>query len=457
MAVASPPDSPTNQYRPYNPPAEAGRSLLTRLIVPLVLLLSLFCFLFLSFHLSATIAFLLHVTVISADVVIDLLLILLASACSAWPAKPVFSRELFTKLAKSTSTGPSGRFLSAQSEPLSVYSGEDTSGTSELSVIITVTSPTFTFADETLLIRCIAAALAVFDPQDIMIVDWGNAKRIVRQVHEGIKYLKVCPDVSGERGTQTSSNLSRSLIEAAQSLTTRFVLVIDSAVLLPSDLHLPVEQLHMEISHSKVDRVTGVTFALTTHSGFFSPGIWTRLADLQSRLQTVKQSLQSFLSGSVLDTSGSRASLWDRLGLIKSLKYSSYPTILSPRNNVLISAQTPVPVYNHLQVELKDRDFVPRRPLMIFFSVTEALCLACDWLKFIAVGLAIAYSPWLTSFGIGLWGLVVYARLFVLNLVYLRLRPDLKTGLFEALLFPLYLLIGSVKSNAEMTGLALGQ
>ena len=431
--------------------------------------------------------------IVFTDIILDIGMFLVASACVQWPRAPVFSRHLNNQmnilLAKANdhddeetceefdSLQLSGE-LSDETESLSFVLGQ--SPVYDCCLLIACHESTLTTEKAQTFANTLQCALNIFPPSHVFICDNGNAispvddtQLVARSVHPDINYLYV-PEGNKTFAFYWCNRYWIPFLEKTGIVPKfTYAMIIDDDVPLPPDLHIPHEQLRQNPD------IKAVHFPLTAISPETSGrNLLIKFQDLEYKLAAVHKQFQAQVSR-CLSCHGA-VSLWERQTMEEV--FFAHDTVfhgedmmmglclLKRRDNsrIVSAAQTLVPTYAPssfgmlFRQRVKSWELTSHRKTLTYvaelinplsfchipslvlkpYFLQETITIILDWLRiYLLCGLVL--RDWaaflvMTSFFMAL----MYVQVLVFALLVLRLRKELRPTATTILAFPFYRLCG---------------
>ena len=439
---------------------------------------------------------------IFVDVLLDVLLFIIACCVVHWPRAPVFAKRVHAErmkhehmldLEKTMSYNPTPDTEGSVSISLSSNLDNDEVSGDAFS-LESVLKQTMT-ADTCLMIAChesclsvekeaaftntLRCALKVFPPSHIFVCDNGNAMApvdntpaVARNIHPDINYLYVPEGNKTFAFYWCNRYWIPFLAQCGRVPDFKYALMTDDDVPLPPDLHIPHEYLRL---HAEVK---AVHFAITAVTADGRSSLLVSCQDIEYKMAAVHKYFQSAMARS-LSCHGA-IGLWERSTLDRI--FYDHDTVfhgedlymglsllrLRDDSRIISCPQTIVPTYapdtwgmlfrqrvksweltshkktfTYLFELLHPASFCHAASLVLKpYFLQELLTITLDWLRmFLLAGLLL--RDWLGLLLMtGIFTAILYFQVIILQFIYLRQRPDLRSSLGTILTFPFYRLGG---------------
>jgi len=433
--------------------------------------------------------------IVFADILLDFGLFVIAALCVDWPRAPVFSRHLKQQMDSLLSKAEIEEGIDDQDTDggildISTSSLNDTQSLSfvlrqspvaDCCLLIACHESTLTFEKAKSFAQTLQKALLIFPPSHVFVCDNGNSmppvddtQIVARSVHPDINYVYI-PEGNKTFAFYWCNRYWIPFLERAGVVPKfTYAMIIDDDVPLPSDLHIPHEQLRLD------PNIKAVHFPITAVGPENTTNLLVRFQDLEYKLAAVHKQFQALISR-CLSCHGAVA-LWEREAM-ENVFYA-HDTVFHgedmmmglcllkqrDKSKIVSAAQTVVPTYapsnfrmlfrqrvksweltshrktlTYLGELLNPRSFchVPSLVLKPYF-LQETVTILLDWLRiYLLCGLL--FRDWaallvMTSFFIAL----MYAQIILFTIVVLRSRRDLRSSWVTVICFPVYRICGVI-------------
>ena len=438
---------------------------------------------------------------IFVDVLLDVVMFIIACCVVHWPRAPVFAKRVHAERLKRQEEAMLGTERTRSDTPAS-----DDSASLSISDLQNVSDDAFSLesvlkqtmtADTCLMIAChqsclteekqsaftntLTCALKVFPPSHIFVCDNGNSitpvdntPAVARAIHPDINYLYVPEGNKTFAFYWCNRYWIPFLAQCGRVPDFKYSLMTDDDVPLPADLHIPHEYLRL---HAEVK---AVHFAITatTPNGEFN--MLVSCQDVEYKMAAVHKYFQAAMARS-LSCHGAIA-LWERSTLDRI--FYDHDTVfhgedlymgisllrLRDDSRIISCPQTIVPTYapdtwgmlfrqrvksweltshkktfTYLFELLHPASFCHAASLVLKpYFLQELLTIMLDWLRmFLLSGLLL--RDWVGMLLMtAIFTAILYIQVIILEFIYLRQRPDLRSSFWTVLIFPFYRLSGLI-------------
>ena len=373
----------------------------------------------------------------------------------------------------------SSKNLVADEDAFSLESVLKQTMTADTCLMIACHQSCLTEEKESAFTNTLKSAMKVFPPSHIFVCDNGNAMTpvdntpaVARAIHPDINYLYVPEGNKTFAFYWCNRYWIPFLAQCDRVPDFKYALMTDDDVPLPADLHIPHEYLRL---HAEVK---AVHFAITAATPDGNPNILVRCQDIEYKMAAVHKYFQSSMARA-LSCHGAIA-LWERSTLDRV--FYDHDTVfhgedlymglallrLRDDSRIISCPQTIVPTYapdtwgmlfrqrvksweltshkktfTYLFEFIHPASFCHAASLVLKpYFLQELLTITLDWLRmFLLAGLLL--RDWLGLILMtALFTAILYLQVTILQLIYMRQRPDLRSSFSTILTFPFYRLSG---------------
>ena len=437
---------------------------------------------------------------IFVDVLLDVFMFMAACCVVQWPRAPVFGKRInqerimHEKVEHSEGTASISLSLSVEDkhygEQALEFDAEDAFSlesvlkqtmTSDTCLLIACHESALTEDKQAAFTNTLKSAMRVFPPSHIFVCDNGNSispvdatQMVAQSIHPDINYLYIPEGNKTFAFYWCNRYWIPFLAQCGRVPDFKYALITDDDVPLPSDLHIPHEYLRLH------PEVKAVHFAITASTPDGNPGLLVRCQDIEYKMAAVHKYFQSTMARA-LSCHGA-IGLWERSTLDRVFYdhdtvfhgedlYMGLALLRLRDDSVIISCpQTIVPTYAPdtwpmlFRQRVKSWELTSHKKTFTYafeflnpasfchaaslvlkpYFLQELLTIMLDWLRmFLLAGLLM--RDWLGLLLMAaLFTSILYFQVIILQFIYLRQRPDLRSSFSTVLLFPFYRLGGLI-------------
>ena len=429
---------------------------------------------------------------IFVDVLLDVFMFILACCVVHWPRAPVFGKRMRqerglmhepNKHHQSEGTGSVSLSLSAEDDlvddAFSLESVLKQTMTADTCLLIACHESALTEEKQGAFTNTLRSAMKVFPPSHIFVCDNGNSitpvdstQAVAQSIHPDINYLYIPEGNKTFAFYWCNRYWIPFLAQCGRVPDFKYALITDDDVPLPADLHIPHEYLRLH------PEVKAVHFAITASTPDGHPGLLVSCQDVEYKMAAVHKYFQSTMARA-LSCHGA-IGLWERSTLDRVFYdhdtvfhgedlYMGLSLLRLRDDSVIISCpQTIVPTYAPdtwpmlFRQRVKSWELTSHKKTFTYafellnppsfchaaslvlkpYFLQELLTITLDWLRmFLLAGLVL--RDWVGLFLMAaLFTTILYLQVIILQFIYLRQRPELRSSCATVLFFPFYRLSG---------------